>query len=48
MKDRWEVSHDFLGNFRVNITWFLPFSLASLTVWSCVVGLKDHPAQVKI
>ena len=30
-KGRWIVEQDFHGNFQVNITCFLPFSLASLT-----------------
>ena len=39
---RWVVKKDFHGNFWVNVTWFLPFSLVSLTE-SCSFwyGLKD-------
>ena len=39
---RWVVKKDFHGNFWVNVTWFWPFSLVSLTE-SCSFwyGLKD-------
>ena len=41
-KGRWVVQQDFPGNFQVNVTWFLPFSLVSLTeLCSFWYGLKD-------
>ena len=41
-KDRWGVEQDFHGNFRVNVTCFLPFSPVSLTeLCSFWYGLKD-------
>ena len=41
-KGRWVVEQDFHGNFQVNVTWFLPFSLVSLTeLCSFWYGLKD-------
>ena len=41
-KGWWLVEQDFHGNFQVNVTWFLPFSLVSLTeLCSFWYGLKD-------
>ena len=41
-KDRQVVEQDFPGNFQVNVTWFLPFSLVSLTeLCSFWHGVKD-------
>ena len=41
-KGRWVVEQDFHGNFQVHVTWFLPFSLVSLTeLCSFWYGLKD-------
>ena len=41
-KGRWAVEQDFHGNFWVNVTCFLPFSLVSLTELSTFwYGLKD-------
>ena len=41
-KGRWVVEQDFHGNFWVNVTCFLPFSLVSLTELSSLwYGLKN-------
>ena len=41
-KGRWAMEQDFQRDFQVNVTWFLPFSLVSLTeLCSFWYGLKD-------
>ena len=41
-KGRWVVGQDFHGNFQVNVTWFVAFSLVFLTgLCSFWYGLKD-------